>query len=274
MWIEKPCRLLQGRTLGRSQGDAQDSTGLPKQQGHGKDYHWDFREGVAGMKDTDHRQWIAELSKDIEGEVVNKPSPDDRKLPNLYLKRADAYCKVGEYAHAIADCNEAMVLAGESWYCEKITINALHYRGLAYRCLGDNDAAIADFTRGLELFPNLRFIYFYLYRAGVYCKIGEYYRAIADCSDAVGEHRRRSKSHFMEVPYLAKGDNDIVIADFTEAIELHPDVSVFYYCRGLAYLGIDNYGGVFRGESEENYQRAIADFSDAIRLGPDDEKAH
>jgi tetratricopeptide (TPR) repeat protein len=52
-------------------------------------------------------------------------------------------------------------------------------------------------------------------------------------------------------------DPDGEIAKCTENIRLHPDDAMTYICRGLVY------------ESMNNFDMAIADYSAAIRLGPD-----
>ncbi|MFC1806002.1 tetratricopeptide repeat protein [Planctomycetota bacterium] len=53
-----------------------------------------------------------------------------------------------------------------------------------------------------------------------------------------------------------RGNNDAAIADYTEAIRLHPTFAGVYVNRGNAYA------------SKGDYRRAIADYTEAIRLQP------
>ncbi|HEY6257114.1 MAG TPA: caspase family protein [Xanthobacteraceae bacterium] len=90
--------------------------------------------------------------------------------------------------------------------------------------------------------------------------------------------------------YLAKGDEDRAIADFTEAIRLDPKNMLAFYNRGIAYhakgdedhaiadgsqaIRLDpkyvfafyNRGNAYHAKGDED--RAIADHSEAIRLDP------
>src|SRR5262249_37259280 len=58
--------------------------------------------------------------------------------------------------------------------------------------------------------------------------------------------------------YLAKGNYDRAVADFSESIRLNPDDATYYNNRGIAY------------EGKQDYDRAIAAFTEAIKLRPND----
>lgn len=58
--------------------------------------------------------------------------------------------------------------------------------------------------------------------------------------------------------YAAKGQYDVAIADFDQAIRLNPNYVPAYYNRGVAYA------------EKRQYDSAIADFDQAIRLNPND----
>jgi tetratricopeptide (TPR) repeat protein len=62
--------------------------------------------------------------------------------------------------------------------------------------------------------------------------------------------------------FLNKGDNDIAIAYFTEAIKLNPEDDKAYCNRGAAYF------------SERKYDKAIADLTKVIELNPEDGEAY
>ena len=57
--------------------------------------------------------------------------------------------------------------------------------------------------------------------------------------------------------YYGKDDFDMAIADFTKAIELHPNYVAYYLWRGRAY------------QQKMEYDSAIADFTKAIELDSD-----
>ncbi len=62
--------------------------------------------------------------------------------------------------------------------------------------------------------------------------------------------------------YGAEGEYDLAIADFTKAIEIHPDFAKAYSERGLVYIR--------KGE----YDLAIADYTKAIEIDPKDASAY
>jgi len=64
------------------------------------------------------------------------------------------------------------------------------------------------------------------------------------------------------IMFLNRGDYDMAISDFTEAIKLNPNMSAAYTWRGFTYY------------MEKDYDRSIADHSQAIRLNPNDAKEY
>lgn len=72
-------------------------------------------------------------------------------------------------------------------------------RGMAYFKKGDNDRAIANFNKSIELDPY---------------KDAYFYRGMA---------------------YAYKGNVDRTISDLTKSIELNPELDEAYYNRGVAY---------------------------------------
>jgi len=62
--------------------------------------------------------------------------------------------------------------------------------------------------------------------------------------------------------FLERGDYDMAIEDFTEALRLQPNYAFAYNSRGGAYL------------SKGDYDKAIVDFNQAIKLNPNDAGAY
>src|SRR6266487_3402511 len=75
-------------------------------------------------------------------------SSDKAAIPAVYLGRADAYVRKGDYDRALADYDEAIKLAPG-------TAIAFALRGEVHAKRGDYDGAIADYERAIEREPNL-----------------------------------------------------------------------------------------------------------------------
>jgi len=174
----------------------------------------------------------------------------DAKAAEAYYGRGVAYEGKREYDKAIADCTEAIRLDPEY-------VNAYCNRGAAYGNKGEYDNAIADYNEAIHLAPN---------KANAYCNRGAVY----------GEKREWDKA----------------VADLSEAIRLNPKYVSAYFQRGCAYLGKGCPSSVFEksgtsvgslvgaaawgflGLGKADFDRAIADFTEAIRLKPDCAEAY
>lgn len=96
---------------------------------------------------------------------------------STYSTRAYAYLKTRQFDQAIGDFTEAIRRSHrESTY-------AYNGRGNAYHYKGDNDRAIADYTRAISLNP----LYAYAYndRGEAYREKGDLIRALADFTEAI-----------------------------------------------------------------------------------------
>jgi tetratricopeptide (TPR) repeat protein len=116
----------------------------------------------------------------------------------------------------------------------------------------DLNTAIACYTEAIQLEPDYAEAY---YRRGV----------------AHGQLDTPRRSHENE------------IADYTKAIELKPDLAEAYIGRGVAFYNtgfptgrLDEKGDFFRDDSltDTYYSKAIADFTEAIRLDPENDDGY
>ncbi|MFZ1988533.1 MAG: tetratricopeptide repeat protein [Alphaproteobacteria bacterium] len=162
-------------------------------------------------------------------------------------------------------------------------------RAIAYSDKGDDDRAIADFTKAIALNP--KFINAYYDRGLVYISKGDYDRAIADLNQAIGLDPNDAISYSNRgAAYSGKGDYDRAIADLNQAIALNPNYAETYNNRGNAYahkqecdraipdytkaIALNsNFAGAYnnRGRAyydKGDYDRAIADLNQAIVLDP------
>ena len=85
--------------------------------------------------------------------------------------------------------------------------------------------------------------------------------AIAACTRAIasGNYHGRALEkiyHNRAFEYHRKRDNELAIADYTEAVRIDPDDPDAFYGRGNAW------------REKHDYDRAIADYGQAIRLDP------
>jgi tetratricopeptide (TPR) repeat protein len=159
-------------------------------------------------------------------------------------------CNQGIFEQRIAACTRIIGQRGEG--SESIA-RAYSRRGIAYRNRDDDDHAIADFTKAIELDPNRASYYRGLLNAAKSeqdLAIAEYNEAIRlDPNDAVAYNSRGNA-------FFAKGDHVRAIADYSEAIRLDHNLAVAYNNRGNAY------------GSKGELDRAILDLDEAIRLDP------
>lgn len=135
------------------------------------------------------------------------------------------------------------------------------YRGYARFLLKDKQGGIADYDKAISLFPQVAYLYYTLR----------------------GNARQEQK------------DYQGAIADYNEAIRLKPDFALAYNNRGLARVQEQGYAGAIAQNNQsirlssniptvlyinpqsqqdtqdtrKDYEKAIADFTEAIRLKPE-----
>jgi tetratricopeptide (TPR) repeat protein len=217
---------------------------------------------------------------------------------NLYPNNAAAYCNRGEsyrmkkqYDEAIQDLEKAISL-DQNYQWAKDNLKGIYYdRGLAYKKQGDYDKAIAEYTGALKLDPN--YAKAYNNRGNAYDKKGEYDKALTDYTEAIRlnpdnafYYRNRGNT------YMRKGGYDQAIADYTEALRLDPDndkakanLAKAQQAKAAEHAkspsdsdSMANLSVLFnRGidyASKGDYDHAIAEFTEVIRLKPDFAKAY
>ena len=139
--------------------------------------------------------------------------------------------------------------------------DAYNNRGVAYNIKGDFDRAIQDFNKAMQLHPDHANAY--NNRGNAYSEKGDFDRAIEDYNKAIELNPDDAKAYNNRgIAYREKGDFDRAIEDYNKAIELDPDYAEPYINRGVAY---DNKG---------DFDRAIADHHTAIKRKPNYAKAY
>ena len=177
-------------------------------------------------------------------------------LETAYASRGIAKSKLGNYRDAIADANEAILVAPESdsGYFSRGFVNSAQGKSKADR--GDiaeaqtlYQTAVNDFTEAINLKPEKAKIYnsrgWTKYLLGQLeaeeGNAGEarerYQEAVADADEALGLASKNPKFrsatyHTRGVAKVGLGDPNGALEDLNEAIRLNPKNALFYQDRG------------------------------------------
>ena len=128
------------------------------------------------------------------------------------------------------------------------------WRAVGWNKKGDYTHVIADVTEALRLKPNQAL---YNMRGSAYFDKGEYDIAISDFNDALKSGPPSNAIlHNRANAYRRKGEYAKAIADYDEAIKLSPKEAYSYQNRGAAKAALGDLDG------------ALADINDAIRYAP------
>ena len=97
-----------------------------------------------------------------------------------------------------------------------------------YRAKGDNDGAIADHTKAIDIDPELASAYYN--RALAYRAKGDNDHAIEDTTTTIEINPRHVGAYFNRgLAHAAKGNHDRAIADYSKAIEINPKHDSAYH---------------------------------------------
>jgi tetratricopeptide (TPR) repeat protein len=177
----------------------------------------------------------------VSGETVTA-QPDE-----AYYERGNVYYYTGRYENAVLDYTQAITLGYEPLAFPYIT------RGLSYANLDEEERAIEDFDRAIEIDPEDAIAY--LNRGSTYGALGEHERAIEDFDRAIERDPEYASAYVGRGnAYGALGEHERAINDYDRAIERDPEYAGAYYSRGNAYFEL------------EHYERAIEDYDRAIEF--------
>ncbi|WOH68228.1 caspase family protein [Bradyrhizobium sp. BWA-3-5] len=108
----------------------------------------------------------------------------------------------------------------------------------------------------LKVFSGEKLATIYFWRAVGWNKKGNYAQVIADASEAIRLHGSVAAYNLRGSAYYDKGEDDIAIADFNDALRIGPPSGILYHNRGNAW------------RSKGEFAKAIADYDQSIKLGP------
>lgn len=161
-----------------------------------------------------------------------------------------------DYLRAIALFGDAINLIPAGREHEVEVAPLYFYRGNAQGSTDNNELALADYTRAIEIDPTNPSAY--NNRGVVYYNKDNYELALEDYNRAIGINPEHIASYFNRglIYTLYTNDYESAINDYDKVIELSPLFSMAYLNRGTIYLELDN------------YTEAVNDFRVAIMIDP------
>ncbi len=231
-----------------------DSASIYSKRGLARYYLQDFKEAIEDYTtaigfapESAHIYYkklgdVRTAQKDFEAASKNYTEAI-RLQPNYspaYVGRGIARARVGNQDLMFEDFNQALSLQPDNAWLYS-------YRGDARFILKDYQGGMEDYSKAIALFPQLGYLYYMLR----------------------GNARQEQKDY--------KG----AISDYNEALSLKPNFALAYNNRGLARVAWDENGAILSvpsglyinpkesGGTQKDYERAIADFTEAIRYKPD-----
>ncbi len=217
--------------------------------------------------------WINEFEK-LKRNIVsikklsNAPAPKDE---DALLKRAWEYFTMDKYDDALNDLNALIELNPKA--------GMYVLRAKIYEKLGDNENALADYDKAIELKPDYSSayenrqlllnkmhpdrkpvdIFDLMSQADDFNENGNYERAINVYTEILEAEPNYQDAWFRRGnTYFNLRQYERAIADYDKAVELKPNDASAYNNRGVAY------------ENLKQYERAIADYTKAVELNPKD----
>lgn len=108
----------------------------------------------------------------------------------------------------------------------------------------------------LKVFKGEQLATIYFWRAVGWNKKGDYSKVIADTTEAIRLHPSQAGYNLRGSAYYDKGEYEIAIADFDDALKLGAPSGTIFHNRGNAWRG------------KGDFARAIADYDATIKLEP------
>jgi tetratricopeptide (TPR) repeat protein len=174
----------------------------------------------------------------------------DPATPIVHHNRGVACQAQHDYAKAVAHFDAAIRL-------DPTLPHAYVGRVNAYGAVGQFDRVIADYTAALQLDPNN--VLAYCARATAYNGLGRFDRSIPDASEAIRLNPR------LYLGYDARAYGYMQRGSFNGIVKL---LATVWMLTSLGFLRQDHFDWSTPTGSKADYEQALADFTEAIRLNP------
>lgn len=203
--------------------------------------------------------------------------PADYKInsPEFFMDRAASHYKKQNYALAIEDYTQALKLDPNNQ-------SAYFNRALCYDGLGDNNSALADLNKLLELNPNFDSAAYYN-RASAYKNLGDYDKAIADYTRVAENYSRaietfnRALENYNRDPSITSGDGYTLTVSSAGFVTVHTGG---FEIKPLDFVSLVDFGKLAQKnlgdcyKDLKNYSRAVEAYTQAINLAPNYQEAY
>lgn len=181
---------------------------------------------------NNHKDKIQEISNVIKTAKLNNENVD---YPRLYIERGKYYSQIDEYDNAMMDFNRVIQMNNVPGYW----IGMAYYgRAYIYDKFLEYDKVISNLNEAIKVNP--KFYDAYAQRAIAYKNKKDYKRALSDINTAINESKNKTigTARYYAVRagiYEKIKEYDKEIADYTVAIKLDPENDAYYLLRGSAY---------------------------------------
>ena len=149
-----------------------------------------------------------------------------------------------------------------------------HIQGYLKGIAGHYPGAIANYDKTIKL--NLKTPHTYYLRGNMKAALGKYKKAIADYDEAIQLNPEDVEVYKTRGAVKFKlGDPEEAILDFGKVIQLDPDNANAYKTRGMMRFrfGASEFSQGHADKARELYQTAIDDYTQVIKLNPEDTEA-
>ena len=207
-----------------------------------------FTLGMTRYAAAEWDEAIAHFSDALSHHVEHTTALDQSLV---YFQRGSAYLRKGAYDPALTDLAQAIKLQPK-------LAGAYANRMLIYLNKGDYKRALADVNQAIKLQPDLALAY--NNRGLAYINVGDYDQAISDFSQALklkpakADSASTPRSEGRQLGTILGIDHEVPIVNFFFNDEFSD--YLLYINRGTAYL------------SKQDYDHALADLSQAIKIEP------
>ena len=228
-----------------------------------------------GARQKDHDDCNArDPDRNIAGctRIIDDDHESAKVRSIAFVGRGMAWQEKSDRDRAMADFTDAIRLDPDSSL-------AYSNRGILWREKQDVDRAIADFTDAIRIealpksdLPGPGYVNVYTNRGLAWQAKGDFDHALADYTEAIRFDSRNAEAFYYRAQvHAAKHEFDDAISDLDAAVRLdwprvEPNRTNAYYLRGAAHY--DRYMYASEWVEPADLQKAIADFTEVIRLDP------